>query len=179
MKHPERFMVGHPFNPVYLMPLVEVVGGKLTSAAKIDEAMAFYRRIGMHPLKVRKEVDAFIADRLMEALWREALWLIEEDVATAEEIDDAIRFGPGIRWSFMGTLLLYRIAGGPDGMRHFMAQFGPALKWPWTKLMDVPELTPASDRQGCRAVGRAGRRRSGCGSMSASATTASLPSCRR
>ena len=143
MKHPERFMVGHPFNPVYLMPLVEVVGGKKTNAAKIDEAMAFYRSIGMHPLKVRKEIDAFIADRLMEALWREALWLIEEDVATAEEIDDAVRFGPGIRWSFMGTFLIYRIAGGPDGMRHFMSQFGPALKWPWTKLMDVPEMTGA------------------------------------
>jgi carnitine 3-dehydrogenase len=95
----------------------------------------------MHPLHVRKEIDAFIADRLMEALWREALWLIEEDVATAEEIDDAIRFGPGIRWSFMGTLLIYRIAGGEEGMRHFLAQFGPSLKWPWTKLMDVPELT--------------------------------------
>ncbi len=143
MQHPERFMVGHPFNPVYLMPLVEVVGGKLTTKANIDKGMAFYRSIGMQPLHVRKEIDAFVADRLMEALWREALWLIEEDVATAAEIDDAIRFGPGIRWSFMGTLLIYRIAGGEEGMRHFMAQFGPALKWPWTKLMDVPELTQA------------------------------------
>ena len=143
MKHPERFLVGHPFNPVYLMPLVEVVGGEKTTKPFIDKAMAFYREIGMQPLHVKKEVDAFIADRLMEALWREALWLVNDGVATAEEIDDAMRYGPGLRWSFMGTFQIYRIAGGPDGMRHFMSQFGPALKWPWTKLMDVPELTDA------------------------------------
>ena len=142
MKRPERMMVGHPFNPVYLMPLVEVVGGAKTAPANISRAMEFYRSIGMHPLHVRKEIDAFIADRLMEALWREALWLVNDGVATAEEIDDAMRFGPGLRWSFMGTFLIYRIAGGVEGMRHFMGQFGPSLKWPWTKLMDVPELTP-------------------------------------
>ena len=142
MTRPERMMVGHPFNPVYLMPLVEVVGGAKTSPADITRAMDFYRSIGMHPLHVRKEIDAFIADRLMEALWREALWLVNDGVATAEEIDDAMRFGPGLRWSFMGTFLIYRIAGGVEGMRHFMGQFGPSLKWPWTKLMDVPELTP-------------------------------------
>jgi carnitine 3-dehydrogenase len=78
---------------------------------------------------------------LLEALWREALWLVNDDVATVEEIDDAIRYGPGLRWSAMGTFLLYRIAGGEAGVRHFMAQFGPALQWPWTKLTDVPELT--------------------------------------
>ena len=142
MARPERMMVGHPFNPVYLMPLVEVVGGAKTAPANITRAMEFYRSIGMHPLHVRKEIDAFIADRLMEALWREALWLVNDGVATAEEIDDAMRFGPGLRWSFMGTFLIYRIAGGVEGMRHFMGQFGPSLKWPWTKLMDVPELTP-------------------------------------
>ncbi len=97
----------------------------------------------MHPLHVRKEIDGFIADRLMEALWREALWLVKDDIATAAEIDDAMRFGPGLRWAFMGTMLIYRIAGGEPGMRHFMAQFGPSLKWPWTKLMDVPELDDA------------------------------------
>jgi len=143
LKHPERFVVGHPFNPVYLMPLVEVCGGEKTSDETKQRAMAFYRRIGMHPLHVRKEIDGFIADRLMEALWREALWLVKDDIATAEEIDDAMRFGPGIRWAFMGTMLIYRIAGGEPGMRHFMAQFGPSLKWPWTKLMDVPELDDA------------------------------------
>ena len=143
MRNPERFVVGHPFNPVYLMPLVEICGGERTSAETKERAADFYRSLGMQPLHVRKEVDGFIADRLMEALWREALWLVHDDVATAAEIDDAIRFGPGLRWAFMGTFLIYRIAGGEPGMRHFMAQFGPALKWPWTKLMDVPELDEA------------------------------------
>jgi carnitine 3-dehydrogenase len=141
MTHPERLVVGHPFNPVYLMPLVEIVGGDLTSQAAKDRAAEVYAALGMHPLRLNKEIDGFVADRLMEALWREALWLVHDGVATAEEIDDAMRFGPGLRWSFMGTFLVYRIAGGEAGMRHFMAQFGPSLKWPWTKLMDVPELT--------------------------------------
>ena len=140
MAHPERFTVGHPFNPVYLLPLVEICGGERTSADTKQRAAAFYERIGMRPLQVRKEIDGFIADRLMEAMWRELLHLIDEDVATAEELDDAIRFGAGLRWSFMGNFLIYRIAGGEQGMRHFMAQFGPALKLPWTKL-EAPELT--------------------------------------
>ncbi len=141
MEHPERLVVGHPFNPVYLLPLVEVVGGTATAAASIDRAVDVYRSVGMRPLVVRKEIDGFVADRLLEALWREALWLVNDGVATVSEIDDAIRFGAGLRWSFMGTFLTYRIAGGEAGMRHFMEQFGPALQWPWTKLMDVPELT--------------------------------------
>ena len=141
MNHPERFVVAHPFNPVYLLPLVEVVGGDQTSLGTIDRAMDTYRALGMHPLHVRKEIDAFIADRLLEAVWREALWLVNDGIATTEEIDDAIRFGFGLRWAQMGTFETYRIAGGEGGMRHFMAQFGPALKWPWTKLMDTPELT--------------------------------------
>src|SRR5262245_66513922 len=95
----------------------------------------------MQPLVLSTEIDGFVADRLLEALWREALWLVHDGVATVEEIDDAVRFGAGLRWSFMGTFLTYRIAGGEAGMRHFMAQFGPALQWPWTKLTDVPELT--------------------------------------
>jgi carnitine 3-dehydrogenase len=141
MAHPERLVVGHPFNPVYLMPLVEICGGDATSEATKQRAAEVYEAIGMRPLHLDKEIDGFVADRLMEALWREALWLINDGVATAEQIDDAMRFGPGLRWSFMGTLLVYRIAGGEAGMRHFMAQFGPALKWPWSKLTDVPELT--------------------------------------
>jgi carnitine 3-dehydrogenase len=141
MNYPERFVVAHPFNPVYLLPLVEVVGGNQTSLGTIDRAMNTYRALGMHPLHVRKEIDAFIADRLLEAVWREALWLVNDGIATTEEIDDAIRFGFGLRWAQMGTFETYRIAGGEGGMRHFMAQFGPALKWPWTKLMDTPELT--------------------------------------
>ena len=140
MAHPERFVVGHPFNPVYLLPLVEVCGGEKTSDAAKQAAIQLYSAIGMRPLHVRKEIDGFIADRLLEALWREALWLVKDGIATTEEIDDAIRFGAGLRWSFMGTFLIYRMAGGEAGMRHFLAQFGPALKLPWTKL-EAPELT--------------------------------------
>ncbi len=142
MAHPERFVVGHPFNPVYLLPLVEVCGGERTAETTKTAAMALYREIGMRPLHVRKEIDGFIADRLLEALWREALWLVNDGVATTEEIDDAVRYGAGLRWSFMGTFLIYRMAGGEAGMRHFLAQFGPALKLPWTKL-EAPELTDA------------------------------------
>jgi carnitine 3-dehydrogenase len=141
LRHPERMLVGHPFNPVYLLPLVEICGGGSTAQAAVDRADAVYRAVGMRPLIVRKEIDGFIADRLLEALWREALWLVADGVATAEEVDDAIRFGAGLRWASMGTFLTYRIAGGEGGMRQFMAQFGPALEWPWTHLTDVPELT--------------------------------------
>jgi carnitine 3-dehydrogenase len=141
MKHPERLVVGHPFNPVYLLPLVEIVGGEKTAPEAVERARALYSSIGMKPLVVRKEIEAFIADRLMEALWREALWLVKDGIATTEEIDDAIRYGCGLRWAQMGTFQVFQIAGGEAGMRHFMAQFGPCLKWPWTKLMDVPEMT--------------------------------------
>jgi carnitine 3-dehydrogenase len=139
-RHPERCVVGHPFNPVYLLPLVEVVGGNKTSPEAVAAAIAVYKAMGMHPLHVRKEIPGFIADRLLEAQWREALHLVNEGVATTGEIDDAIRFGAGMRWSFMGSFLIYTLAGGDAGMRHFMAQFGPALKLPWTKLV-APELT--------------------------------------
>lgn len=141
--HPERMLVGHPFNPVYLLPLVEVCGGSRTSAEVVENVCTFYRTIGMNPLVLRKEIDAFIADRLLEAYWREALWLIHDGIATVEEVDDAIRYGAGLRWAAMGTFQVYRIAGGEAGMRHFLSQFGPALKWPWTKLTDVPELSDA------------------------------------
>ena len=95
----------------------------------------------MKPLVLQHEIDGFVADRLLEALWREALWLVNDGVATVEQVDDAIRYGAGLRWASMGTMLTYRIAGGEGGMRHFMEQFGPALQWPWSKLTDVPELT--------------------------------------
>ena len=141
LARPERLVVGHPFNPVYLIPLVEVVGGESTSATTIERAMSMYRSLGMKPLHVRKEIDAFIADRLLEAVWRESLWLINDGIATTEEIDDAIRYGFGLRWAQMGLFETYRTAGGAGGMRHFLSQFGPALEWPWTKLMDTPEWT--------------------------------------
>jgi carnitine 3-dehydrogenase len=142
MAHPERLVVGHPFNPVYLLPLVEICGGVATSAAAIETATGLYRDVGMQPLLVRKEVDGFIADRLLEALWREALWLVNDGIATTAEIDDAVRYGAGLRWAFMGTFLTYRLAGGEAGMRHFLEQFGPALKLPWTH-QEAPELTDA------------------------------------
>ncbi|MEQ1497911.1 MAG: carnitine 3-dehydrogenase [Novosphingobium sp.] len=140
MRRPDRLVVGHPFNPVYLLPLVEVCGGDQTSAETIEIASALYTRVGMKVLHVRHEIDGFIADRLLEAVWREALWLINDGIATAAEIDDAIRFGAGLRWSFMGTFLTYRLAGGEAGMRHFLHQFGPSMEWPWTKLVG-PKLT--------------------------------------
>jgi carnitine 3-dehydrogenase len=141
MEHPERLAVGHPFNPVYLLPLVELCGGERTSPETVERAADVYRSVGMWPLVLRREIEGFVADRLLEALWREALWLVRDDVATVAEVDDAIRYGAGLRWSFLGTFLTYRMAGGEAGMRHFMAQFGPTLRLPWTKLTDVPELT--------------------------------------
>jgi len=141
MAHPERLIVGHPFNPVYLLPLVEVCPGDRTAPGAIERAITVYRAVGMAPLRLQREIDGFIADRLLEALWREALWLVADDVATVSEVDDALRLGPGLRWSFMGSFMSYRLGGGELGMRHFLDQFGPTLKWPWTKLTDVPELT--------------------------------------
>lgn len=143
LTHPERLLVGHPFNPVYLLPLVEVVGGNQTGEEALARATSMYSSVGMKPLRVRKEIDAFIADRLLESVWREALWLVHDGVATTEEIDDAIKYGFGLRWAQMGLFETYRIAGGPAGMRHFMNQFGPALAWPWSKLTDVPPFNDA------------------------------------
>lgn len=139
---PDQIIVAHPFNPVYLLPLIEVVGSPANAAETITRAQDLLTGIGMKALHVRKEIDAHIADRLLEAVWREGLWMIKDGIATTEEIDDAIRFGFGLRWAQMGLFETYRIAGGEAGMAHFIQQFGPALEWPWTKLMDVPELTP-------------------------------------
>ncbi len=138
---PSRIMVAHPFNPVYLLPLIELVPSPVTAPAAVEAAEAHLRAVGLYPLRVRKEIDAHIADRFLEAVWREALWLVKDGVATTEEIDNAIRYGFGLRWGQMGLFETYRVAGGEAGMRHFIAQFGPALAWPWTRLMDVPELT--------------------------------------
>jgi carnitine 3-dehydrogenase len=141
MEHPERLIVGHPFNPVYLLPLVELVGGTRTSEASLDAARRFYVHIGMHALRVRKEIPGHLTDRLQEALWREILHLVNDGVATTGELDASIVYGPGLRWAGMGTNQIYHLAGGEAGMRHMLAQFGPCLKWPWTRL-EAPELTP-------------------------------------
>src|ERR1700680_1647606 len=140
VRSPERLLVAHPFNPVYLLPLVELVGGRLTSRDAMEAAARFFTFIGMHPLRVRREVPGHLTDRLQEALWREILHMVNEDVATTGELDDSIIYGPGLRWAAMGTNLIYHLAGGESGMRHMLKQFGPCLKWPWTKL-EAPELS--------------------------------------
>ncbi|MEM7170183.1 MAG: L-carnitine dehydrogenase [Pseudomonadota bacterium] len=138
--HPERVLIGHPFNPVYLLPLVECLGGDKTDPDAVQTAMDFYASIGMRPLRVRKEIEGYISDRLQEAIWREALHMVTEGVASTDEIDDSIIYGPGLRWALMGPCLTFHLAGGDVGMKHMLEQFGPALKLPWTKLV-APELT--------------------------------------
>ena len=140
LSHPERFVIGHPFNPVYILPLVEIVGGSKTSTKTIKDVKDFYKSMGMYPLEVRKEIEGYLSDRLQEAQWREILHLVKDGVANTQELDDAIIFGPGLRWAMMGTCLTFHLAGGDAGMRHMLEQFGPALKLPWTKL-EAPELT--------------------------------------
>ncbi len=137
--YPERVCIGHPFNPVYLLPLVELVSGKQTKKNTITMAKKFYEDIGMKPLIVKKEIEGYISDRLQEALWREALHIIKDGVASTQDVDDAIIYGPGLRWSFMGVCLTFHLAGGQTGMKHMLEQFGPALKLPWTKLR-APKL---------------------------------------
>ncbi|HCV20213.1 MAG: L-carnitine dehydrogenase [Arenicellales bacterium] len=138
-RYPQRVIVGHPFNPVYLLPLVEVLGGKQTATAVIDTAISIYSDLGMYPLKVRTEVPGFLSDRLQEALWRELLHLVNDDVATPEELDAAISYGPGLRWAIWGTCLIFHLAGGPGGMRQMLKHFDPAL-FPWTRL-EPPVVT--------------------------------------
>ncbi len=140
LSHPERLLIGHPFNPVYLLPLVEVVPGEATSDETIAAAVAHYDDLVMHPLVVRKEVEGYLSDRLQEALWRENLHLVNDGAATTAELDDAIVYGPGLRWAAMGTNLTFHLAGGHAGIRHMLKQFGPSLKLPWTRL-EAPELT--------------------------------------
>ena len=140
-RHPERILIGHPFNPVYLLPLVEVVAGERTTSTSVERAEAIYRALGMHPLRIRREIEGYIADRLQEAMWREILHLVNDEVATTAEIDDAILYGPGLRWAFMGTCLNYHLAGGDAGMRGMLQQFGPTIDLPWTR-MQAPELSP-------------------------------------
>jgi carnitine 3-dehydrogenase len=138
--NPANIIVAHPFNPVYLLPLSEISGSPANPEDVVARTVQIMKDIGMFPLVIRHEIDAFIGNRFLEAVWREALWMLKDGIATTTEIDEAIRMGFGLRWGQMGLFETYRIAGGEAGMRHFMAQFGPALKWPWTKLMDVPEF---------------------------------------
>ena len=139
-KNPQRCMIGHPFNPVYLLPGIEIVPGKKTKRLYLNKAKKFYESISMNPIMVKKELPGYLADRLQEALWREGLHIINENFATTKELDRAIEDGPGLRYSLMGTFLTFHLAGGNQGMRHMLRQFGPALKLPWTKLK-APKLT--------------------------------------
>ena len=138
-KNPKRLIIAHPFNPVYLLPLVELVAGKKTDKKFINKANIFYSNIGMKTLILKKELPGYLSDRLQESMWRESLHIINEGHATTQDLDDAIIYGPGLRWSLMGTFLTFHLAGGKMGMAHMLEQFGPALKLPWTKLK-APKL---------------------------------------
>ena len=137
---PERVVIGHPFNPVYLLPLCEVVPGERTSPETAARAAEVYDWLDMHPLAVRSELPGYLSDRLQEAVWREILHIVNDGMATTGELDDAIVYGPGLRWAGMGVNLTFHLAGGRAGMRRMLEQFGPALELPWTRL-EAPELT--------------------------------------
>ena len=139
-KNPERTIIGHPFNPVYILPAIEIVSGKETSKLTVNKTFQFYKSISMNPITVKNEIPGYLSDRLQEALWREGLHIINEGHATTEDLDRAIEDGPGLRWSLMGTFLTFHLAGGNSGMTHMLEQFGPALKLPWTKLK-APKLS--------------------------------------
>jgi carnitine 3-dehydrogenase len=140
-ERPERFVVGHPFNPPYLIPLVEVVGGAATSSDVVAWASAFFKVAGKSVITMDREVPGFIANRLQEALWREALHMVAAGEATVEQIDLSITDGPGLRWPVQGPCLTFHLAGGQGGMAHMLDHFGPSLQSPWTRLV-AAELTP-------------------------------------
>jgi carnitine 3-dehydrogenase len=151
---PERTVIGHPFNPPYLLPLVEIIGGKKTSPDAVSWARDFYKAAGKAPLVMKKEIPGFVATRLQEALWREALHMVANGEATPEDIDTALINGPAPRMAVLGQCMAFHVACGEGGMATNLDQFGPALKWPWTRL-EAPELTrELRDRMvdGCNAI---------------------------
>ena len=153
---PERTVIGHPFNPPYLLPLVEIIGGKKTTSEAVAWAGEFYKAAGKAPLMMKKEIPGFVATRLQEALWREALHMVANDEATPEDIDNALMNGPGPRMAAQGQCMAFHVACGTGGMATNLDQFGPALKLPWTRL-EAPELTKnLRDRMvdGCNAVAK-------------------------
>jgi 3-hydroxyacyl-CoA dehydrogenase len=141
-RHPERCVIGHPFNPPHLIPLVEVVGGAQTAPATVERAMAFYAAIGKRPIHIRREVRGHVANRLQAALWREAVHLVAAGVASVADVDTAISEGPGLRWALMGPHLTFHLAGGEGGMAHFLNELGPPVESWWDDL-GIPSLTPA------------------------------------
>jgi carnitine 3-dehydrogenase len=158
-KHPERVLIGHPFNPVYLLPLVELVPGDQTSPEAMDRAAEYFDAIGMQVLRLKKEIMGYVCDRLQEALWRESLHILDKDIASTGDIDDSIVYSAGMRWAFMGSFMTYHVAGGPGGMRDFIKQFDPTLELDWTDLK-FPKWNAELERrlvEGCetQAEGRA------------------------
>jgi 3-hydroxyacyl-CoA dehydrogenase len=146
-RHPERCVIGHPFNPPHVIPLVEVVGGARTAPETVERAIAFYRDIGKRPIHVRKEVTGHLVNRLQAALWREAVHLVAEGVATVADVDAGIAYGPGLRWAIMGPHLTFHLAGGVGGMTHFMPHLGVPLAREWWPALGNPELTPALQKK--------------------------------
>ena len=128
--HPGRVVVGHPFNPPHLIPLVEVCGGTQTDPAVVDRAMSFYRAVGKHPIRLNKEMPGHVSNRLQAAIWREAAYLVAQGVVDVADVDAAVAQGPGIRWALMGPALTHHLGGGHGGLRHLWANFGPAILWP-------------------------------------------------
>jgi carnitine 3-dehydrogenase len=140
-KHPERCVIGHPFNPPHLIPLVEVVGSDKTSPQAIEKAMAFYRDSAKHPIHIKKEVKGHVANRLQVALWREAVHLVAEGVVSVADADAAIAYGPGLRWALMGPHLTFHLAGGKGGMQHFMDHLGGPIQG-WMDDLGTTRLDP-------------------------------------
>lgn len=145
-KHPERILLGHPFNPPHLIPLVEVVGGKLTSAEAIQRALDFYTSIGKQPIYIRRETPGHIANRLQAALWREAFYLVEQGVASVSDIDKAIANGPGLRWALLGPFMNLHLSGGSGGITHLLEHLGPPIEGWWKDLGEVSLSTALNAR---------------------------------
>jgi len=141
-KNPERVLVAHPFNPPHLLPLVEIVGGDKTSEATLTAAETFFTQIGKHPVRVRKETTGHIANRLTAALFREAVHMVSEGIATVEDIDDAVRYGPGPRWAIHGPFMLYHLGGGDGGIQSYLDHLGPTQEARWREL-GSPQLSDA------------------------------------
>ncbi|MEV4610778.1 3-hydroxyacyl-CoA dehydrogenase [Neorhizobium sp. LMR1-1-1.1] len=139
--HPERCVIGHPFNPPHLMPLVEIVGGAKTSENTILRAMEFYTSLGKETVRINKEMPGHVANRLQAALAREVYYLVSEGILSAADVDKALTAGPGLRWGIMGNMMLNHLGGGPGGIEHFLQQFAGPLKTSWGSL-GSPELTP-------------------------------------
>jgi carnitine 3-dehydrogenase len=136
-KHPERIVLGHPFSPPHIVPLVEVLGGKSTSPDAIEKTIGFYAAVGKKPIRIRREIKGHITNRLQAALWQEALWLVEQDIASVADIDTAISYGPGLRWGLLGPFLNLEIAGGSGGLAHVLEHLGPPMESWWTDLKPV------------------------------------------